>query len=127
MMDGNGEVVTAKKLLEHYEASLVDGYASATNNRSEGAQNPKDLEWDDVRTVYSDTSSLPAFEKENYVSELADDLFSKVHSEQLDGQTMERISGILPGLLKAFALKVGHNAATQMHRDVMFFVHKYRR
>ena len=25
MMDGNGEVVTAKKLLEHYEASLVEG------------------------------------------------------------------------------------------------------
>lgn len=110
-----------------FRPPMDEGYASATKNISEVAQNPKDLEWDDARTVYSDASSLPALEKENYISELADDLFSKVRSEQADGQTVERISGILPELLKAFALKVGHNAPTQMHRDVMFFIHKNRR
>lgn len=65
--------------------------------------------------------------KENYISELADDLFSKVRSEQPDSQTMERIYGILPELLKIFALKVGHNSPTQMHCDVMFFVYKNRK
>jgi hypothetical protein len=104
-----------------------EGYASAANNTSEGAQNPKDQASDDIRTVYSYATSLPALKKESYISELADNLFSNVRSEQPDGQTMERISGILPELLKAFAFKVGHNAPTQMHRDIMVFVHKYRR
>lgn len=109
------------------EPTTDSGYASATNDKFKGAQDLEDLESDDARTVYSDASSLPALEKDIYISELADDLFSKIGSEQLDGQTTERISGILPELLKAFALKIGHNAPTQMHRDIMFFVHKYRR
>lgn len=40
---------------------------------------------------------------------------------------MERILEILPELLKAFAIKFGCNAPSQIHRDVMFFVHKYRK
>lgn len=102
-------------------------YASAANNTSEGAHSPKDQASDDIRTVYSYASSLCALKEESYISELADNLFSNVRSEQPDAQAMERISGILPELLKAFALKVGHNAPTQMHCDIMVFVHKYRR
>lgn len=108
------------------------GYASTTYDklkRFESTQNPNDLECDDVGTIYSDVSTLgeASMRKESYISELADDLFSKIYSEQPDGQIMERISGILPEYLKDFALKVGYNAPTQMHLDVMFFVHKYRR
>jgi serine/threonine protein kinase len=102
-------------------------YVPTTNTTYECAQNPKDIESDDVRTVYSDTLSLSDMKNESYISQFAYDLFSKVRSEQADGQTMERIFGVLPDLLKAFAYKVGHNAPTQMHLDVMFFVHKYRR
>ncbi|RYP58420.1 hypothetical protein DL769_008959 [Monosporascus sp. CRB-8-3] len=102
-------------------------YASAMNNTFEVAYNEHDPESDDDETVYSDASGLPALAaEESYISELADDLFKTVCSEQFDGQIMERISGILPKLLKAFALKLGHNALSQMHRDVMFLVHKHR-
>ncbi|KAE8414363.1 hypothetical protein BDV36DRAFT_299097 [Aspergillus pseudocaelatus] len=62
----------------------------------------------------------------SYMSELAEDLFTKVVSWQPDAQTMERISEALPELLKAFALKVGHTAPSQMHRDIMAFIHKNR-
>ena len=80
------------------------------------------------RTIYSDASSLPLRKMEAYISELAGDLFSKFRSLLLsDVETMESISRVLPELLKAFALRVGYNAPTQMHRDVMFFVHKNRR
>ncbi|KAI9727443.1 MAG: hypothetical protein M1834_008387 [Cirrosporium novae-zelandiae] len=108
------------------EPPTDSGYASATNIKFESAQNAESLEWDDVKTIYSDAPSLPASRKENYLSELADDLFKKACPEKCGGHTIERISGILFELLKAFALKVGHNAPTQMHRDVMVFIHKYR-
>ncbi|KAI9764589.1 MAG: hypothetical protein M1840_008318 [Geoglossum simile] len=103
-----------------------EGFVSIINEPYECAQNPEDQELDDNRTDYSDASSLPPLEGEGYISGLADDLFSKARSEQPDSQIMERIFGVLPELLKAFALKVGHPAPTQMHRDVMFFIHKYR-
>ena len=106
------------------------GYASGAtvrNNISEDAQDSRDVESDDIGTVYSDTSSLPAWNHESYISELADSLLHEIRSEQPDDTTLEQISRILPELLKAFALKVGHNASTQMHRDVMFFIHKHRR
>lgn len=86
-----------------------------------------DIDLEDTRTIYSDASSLPGLRDDNYISEFADNLVSKLRYEKLDGQTIQRISGILTELLKAFALKVGHNAPSQMHRDVMFFVHKYRK
>jgi ankyrin repeat protein len=106
------------------EPPTDSGYASGAtgrNNISEDAQS------DDIGTVYSDASSLPAWDHGSYISELANSLLHEIRSEQPDDTTLEQISQILPELLKAFALKVGHNASTQMHRDVMFFIHKHRR
>ena len=105
------------------QVSINDG----DNNATESAQNPDVAAMEDNRTVYSDASSLADLKYESYISEFADDLFSKFRYETFDNQTMQRISGVLTELLKAFALRVGHNAPSQMHRDVMFFVHKYRR
>ena len=99
---------------------------SAWNNISEDAQDLRDVESDDVGTIYSDASSLPAWNDESYISELANGLSCKIRSEQLDDTALEQISRILPELLKAFALKVGHEASTKMHLDVMVFVHKHR-
>ena len=96
------------------------------NELSEGVQIPTAMEADDTRTVYSDASTLPNFEPESYISELANDLLHKARSGQPSPETIQRITAILPKLLKAFALKVGYNAPSQMHRDVMWFVHKNR-
>ncbi|KAB8276226.1 TEA/ATTS domain family-domain-containing protein [Aspergillus minisclerotigenes] len=100
------------------------GYASA--EQPDVAQTQNFVHVDAARTVYSDTSRVTPLQKEGYISELAEGLFSKVSSWQPDSQTMERISEVLPELLRAFALKVGHNAPSQMHRDVMVFIHKNR-
>jgi hypothetical protein len=107
--------------------STDEAYPSSRNEPSEYEQDLNDSESDDIRTIYSDASSLPPLEKESYISELADGLFSTVHSLQPGVQIMDRISRALPELLKAFAFRIGHNAPTQMHRDVMVFVHKNRR
>ncbi|KAI0096788.1 hypothetical protein GGR51DRAFT_566969 [Nemania sp. FL0031] len=63
--------------------------------------------------------------QENIVG-LADDLFNKVNSWDPNSNTKERISKALPDLLKNFALKVGHNAKAQVHRNVMAYIHKHR-
>ena len=110
-----------------FQPPIDKGFTPTISYTTEEAWDLKNLEADEVGTVYSDTSSLPAFEEETYISALADDLFSKAGSEQHDDQIIRRISETLPGLLQAFALKVGYSAPTQKHRDVMFFVHKYRR
>ncbi|KAJ5984630.1 hypothetical protein N7481_006729 [Penicillium waksmanii] len=84
------------------------------------------LEMTAGRTVYSDTSSIAPLRKESYISLFGEDLFMKLVSWQPDAQAMERISEALPELLRAFALKIGHNAPSQIHRDVMVFIHKNR-
>ncbi|KAK6502518.1 hypothetical protein TWF506_003099 [Arthrobotrys conoides] len=84
------------------------------------------MDCDDAATVYSDASSVAVSAKEHYISELADALFREVLGDQLDSKILERVSVALPELLKAFALKIGYNAPSQMHRDIMLFVHKNR-
>ncbi|KAF3904310.1 hypothetical protein ABW20_dc0105558 [Dactylellina cionopaga] len=84
------------------------------------------LDVGDVEMVYSDASSIAALPKKRYIAELADALFDGVPAEQPDSRALERVSMVLPELLKAFALKLGYSAPTQMHRDVMVFVHKNR-
>jgi hypothetical protein len=103
-----------------------EGYVSLANNTSK-TQHTEDLNSDSASTIYSDASSLPVSAKESYISELANDLLRIFPSEEPDRQTLERISMILPGLLRTFALKVGQHEPTQMHRDVMVFIHRYRK
>ena len=80
-------------------------------------------------TAYSasETSTLPLPRNEEYISQLALDLFNSIKSYESDRNTLERISDKLPDLLRAFALKIGHKAQSQMHRDISFFVYKHRK
>ncbi|KAK5338969.1 hypothetical protein LTR98_005369 [Exophiala xenobiotica] len=79
------------------------------------------------QTQYPDVSSIADTKRNAYVYELADDLYAKV---DIKGHTQNRVIQIceaLPWLLKTFASRIGHNASTQMHRDVMYFVHRHHR
>lgn len=80
----------------------------------------------ETRYSVSETSTLPPRD-ERFIDELAADLFGTVKSYESNRETLERISEVLPDLLRAFALKLGHKAQTPTHRDVSYFVHKYRR
>jgi hypothetical protein len=79
---------------------------------------------DNTATIYSAESSVDI---KNYVADLTSDLFSKVQFKDFNSQTMDRILEDLPDLLKAFALKIGHNTDDPKHRDVMYFVYKHSR
>jgi len=62
-----------------YQSSVDE---SARNNISEYAQDLRDVGSDDVGTVYSDASSLPAWNNKSYISELANSLSRDMHSEK---------------------------------------------
>ncbi|KAI0459499.1 hypothetical protein F5B21DRAFT_455072 [Xylaria acuta] len=118
-------------------APTDSGYASAAYTkemwqvspdqaRIQNTQDPKDHDNEDAATIYSDTSSLAFSRQENYILQLADDLYDKISYWNPDSHAKERISTVLPDLLRDFALKIGHNAESQMHRNVMVYVHKHR-
>jgi hypothetical protein len=82
---------------------------------------------DDTRTRYSSAASITPNTLQAYIQWFAQDIYEKVSSMGICGTALDKISRILPELLKAFALKSGHNPSIQQHRDVMYFVHKYRK
>lgn len=80
-------------------------------------------------TLYSASEASDSLSQRNkgYIVDLAGELFSAVNTAELGKEKLSRISEMLPDLLRAFALQLGHHATGQIHRDVSFFVHKYRR
>ncbi|KAK6356038.1 hypothetical protein TWF718_000412 [Orbilia javanica] len=107
--------------LHHHAREDVDQFSTAPTHLKD------DMEPDrDDKTVYSETSSIPPLEKEGYMSQLAEILYNDVCPDLHGSRTSARVLAILPELLKAFALKLGHNTPSHMHRDAMVFVHKHR-
>jgi hypothetical protein len=116
------------------------GYASVIKTLDNKYQNHVDpnsicdgqdmtaLQLDDAATEYTEASSIATLKRESYIADFADDLLHQISDLQPDEQRLERISNtVLPDLLKAFALRLGYNAPTPMHCDVIYFVHKYRK
>jgi hypothetical protein len=82
---------------------------------------------DDTATQYSNFSSLSFSRSHNLTWELARDLFSRLDLSIANEAMRGRVSAILPEMLKAFALRMGYGAPSQMHRDIRSFVHTNRR
>lgn len=84
---------------------------------------------EDTQTEYSLQSSTTHSRQQIFISELATHIFNATKSFHMDREALKQILHILPELLKAFSLKIGHhdsNASTEMHRDAMVFIHRYR-
>ena len=82
---------------------------------------------DSGQSVYSECSVVPAATKESYSELLAADLANKICRHLSDPEDLEMICSLLPRMLQEFALSFGGYRATQVHRDIMVFVHRYRR
>ncbi|KAF4335283.1 ankyrin 3 [Fusarium beomiforme] len=81
---------------------------------------------DDAATEYSVTSGTDFPEKKQYISKLVDHLATKTRIVKADKKTQSRVSAILPDLLKAFALRIGGQDATSIHRKAMALIYKHR-
>ncbi|KAJ5538344.1 purine and uridine phosphorylase [Penicillium frequentans] len=77
-------------------------------------------------SIYTEEQGTSPHKQQIYISHLSDDLFSNVRLARPTDEILERIHNVLPRLLKGFALRLGHSGSTQMHRDVMIFIRRYR-
>ncbi|EAW09016.1 Pfs domain protein [Aspergillus clavatus NRRL 1] len=91
------------------------------------SENSKATESIELGSIYSEISGVSADRKEIFISELAEELANVIQPYQPSEDARQRISQLLPELLRGFAFRFGRNASSQMHRDVMVFIHKHRR
>ncbi|KAF7556597.1 hypothetical protein G7Z17_g1345 [Cylindrodendrum hubeiense] len=109
------------------KTTCENGQKYVETSAQQDSQDTLESQFDDATTEYTNASSVGTLKRESYISGFADDLFQCINDLQPHKQEIERISTILPDLLKAFALCLGYKAPSAMHRDVMYFVHKHRR
>ena len=81
----------------------------------------------DSRITYSDTTSLSDPKVEGHLSVLVDNLLKSLVQCNLTKAVIENMCAALPGLLTSLALKLGYEASSTMHHDVMMFIYRYRR
>uniref|UniRef100_A0A0B7KL66 Uncharacterized protein n=1 Tax=Bionectria ochroleuca TaxID=29856 RepID=A0A0B7KL66_BIOOC len=81
-------------------------------------------DYDNATTEYSATSSLAT---ESMEHPFAAALYKSIEDAGLDQENFERISALLPDLLKTFSIRIGFEKASQMNLDVMYYVRRYRR
>jgi hypothetical protein len=96
--------------------------------RDKQEEHPSSLGPSTARTIYAPSATLtsPAVRDKGFITDLAAKLFGVVNCPGITEDALNRISKLLPGLLRAFAVKVGYQAQTSMHRDVMFYVRRER-
>jgi hypothetical protein len=85
-----------------------------------------DQDTSETATECSDESISTHMKKRHFIWELAKELFKTISPLEVDKRTLTRVFNILPELLKTFALRIGFRATTQMHRDIMAHVYRYR-
>ncbi|KAK8868422.1 pfs domain containing protein [Apiospora arundinis] len=81
----------------------------------------------DTNTVYTAAMSLADPRLANHINYLVDDIYKRLRATRWDGSTIERLVTTLPSVLRTFALGLGYRASSQAHRDVMVFIHRFRR
>ena len=84
------------------------------------------LQDDDIQTIYSEVSTVFGERIDRYVSEFAGELYRRSCHDN-EGIDLQTISELIPDILRELALRIGYKAPTQLHCDVMYFVHRFRR
>jgi len=81
---------------------------------------------EDARTTYSIGTTVDPGYARKYIIELCNDIHSKL-LQSGNGIDKSRLPKILPELIRAFALKLYHDApsqTSQINHEIMYFIHK---
>ncbi|KFY16490.1 hypothetical protein V492_01287 [Pseudogymnoascus sp. VKM F-4246] len=78
---------------------------------------------DRCETVYSAATTIDLPHSQQYIAELCTDIFRKLEN-YFDSANWNTLEMALPSLIKAFAIKIGHDSSSQVHQDIMYFIHK---
>jgi len=101
---------------------LVHGFKTVVDRTGD---DPAPIQ-DDTITVYSSAMSIADVRVESYVSDMVEELLKSLDLNKLSADVVEALASALPGLLRGLALRIGHDAPSQRHRDIMVFLHRYR-
>lgn len=85
-----------------------------------------DPDREDVKTVYSAATTVGPLHAQQYITELCRDIYSKI-GECFDGSTCVTLSQTLPGLIKAFAFRIGYDSSATANQEIMYFIHRRHR
>ncbi|KAL8365007.1 hypothetical protein RB595_004020 [Gaeumannomyces hyphopodioides] len=96
------------------------------NAEGGGEQDENDEIYSGGRYQYSKAGSVSEERVGRFVSEMARLLIGALPPSGLDDSTPQRLGPVLPRILQAFALMIGHCAPTATQQEVMFFVHRYQ-
>jgi hypothetical protein len=77
----------------------------------------------DVKTLYSIGTTVNPAHAQNYIIELSKDIYSRL-CRFVDAKNWNVLSQVLPELTKAFAIKLYHDAPSEVNRKIMHFIHK---
>ena len=79
----------------------------------------------DAATIYSSTSSLNNWDGDLMI-ELTRILLHGADSKSANAQARERVSGILPQLLKSFAERLASEPSSKVHREAATLIRRTR-
>ena len=99
-----------------YASHVVDSNPFREQNSSQ----------DDTISTYS-FESVAEQERMIYQLAFSSELLKVVQFGQVDEDFLERMSSVLPDILKSFAFKLGYNAKQEKDYYAMFFISKYRK
>jgi hypothetical protein len=106
---------------------------STTPNLSSGEQNAAQVSnriqqgAEIAQTEYPDDLSISIERLDGRINDFVTEPFDRIGKEALESDVFQSVVALLPDLLKQYALKVGYEAESQAHRDMMFLVYKYQR
>ena len=83
----------------------------------------EDIDRGDTKTVYSAATTIGLTRTQNYITDLCSDIYCEIR-QYFDAKLWSTISRALPGLIKAFAIKIGYDSSAQVNREIMYFIHK---
>ncbi|KAE8448016.1 hypothetical protein EG329_009939 [Mollisiaceae sp. DMI_Dod_QoI] len=90
------------------------------NTESSPAMN--DIDRENARTFHSAATTSGPILAQNYLTELCNDVYSKL-GQPFDAKIWRTLSKDLPGLIKAFAIRIGYASSAQVNQEIMYFLH----
>ncbi|KAF5250885.1 hypothetical protein FANTH_3939 [Fusarium anthophilum] len=104
------------------DVELLHTMSNISEDSEETNGHPRDDASDSVSTLYSDGSSLPDVDQDNYKSEFCEAILYQISA---DNQSFEPLKDSLPEFLRSFALRLG-SLGSPKNTEVMWFIHKNR-
>ncbi|KAI9693093.1 MAG: hypothetical protein M1822_005088 [Bathelium mastoideum] len=120
-----GDAAEPSRSVQDGQCVRHDLVENAENGGTSLQQNEIVADNDDNMTYYSDDGSTSTVLQDIYTSQIVDNLIAELKLGRNDIRGFDRLSSVMPQMLKAFAYKIGYKAEKKELLDAMVFFNKY--